>query len=347
MFRIVLAIFGVTLLFVVPSASPAASSTVVVSEVFAGGGNAGAPYANDYVELFNRSSATVDVNGWTVQYASAASTSWSATPLSGTIPAGGHYLVGLASGGAVGAALPAPDAIGTTNLAASGGKVALVGQAAALTCGATGGSCASVTALHDLVGYGAATDFEGASAAPALSATTAVVRAGGGCTDTNDNAQDFDALAPTPQNFTAAIAGCGSSSTGASSVVGVALDLQSSLALTLDRSSVSFGTVVPGTTPAPVAVTATVFSNGSAGYALTVHRTAFTPADLPVAISVNGNPFAAVPLATATDLALATTTAPSASGGDTWPTRLGFAAPLPVLTPAHYAATVTYTVIAR
>src|SRR4051794_40637349 len=64
---------------------PAATASVVIGEVFAGGGNSGAPYANDYVELFNRSSSTVNLAGWTLQYASSGSTSWDATPLTGTL----------------------------------------------------------------------------------------------------------------------------------------------------------------------------------------------------------------------------------------------------------------------
>ena len=58
-------------------------------------------------------------------------------------------------------------------------------HALALGCGGTAGSCASVAALADLVGYGSATDYEGAAAAPGLDSTTADVRAGGGCTDTD------------------------------------------------------------------------------------------------------------------------------------------------------------------
>src|SRR5207248_7913705 len=132
---------------------------------------------------FNRGSAAVDLTGWTVQYATATGTSWSATPLAGSIGAGRHYLVQLATSGAVGASLPAADATGTTNLANTGGKVALVHDTAALTCGATAGSCSAVAVVHDLIGYGGATDFEGA-AAPALSATTADARTDG-CTDTD------------------------------------------------------------------------------------------------------------------------------------------------------------------
>ncbi len=68
----------------------------------------------------------IDVSGWTIQYASAGGTTWQATALTGSIAPGRRYLVQLASAGAVGAPLPTPDATGTTNLAVSGGKVAVV-----------------------------------------------------------------------------------------------------------------------------------------------------------------------------------------------------------------------------
>ena len=105
-----------------------ATATIVVSQVFAGGGNAGASYTNDFVELLNRGATAVDLSGWTIQYASAASNSWSATALAGSIAPGRSYLVQLASTAAVGAALPAPDATGTTNLAASGGNITRAAQ---------------------------------------------------------------------------------------------------------------------------------------------------------------------------------------------------------------------------
>jgi hypothetical protein len=348
MSRIVLPLLAAALLALAPSASPAPSADVVLGEVYAGGGNAGATYTNDYVELVNRGSSSVDLTGWTVQYASSASTSWSATPLAGTIAAGGHYLVALADG-TVGAALPAADATGTTNLAASGGKVAVVSQATPLTCGATAGSCAGQPSLVDLLGYGSATDYEGSAPAPALSATTAASRAAGGCTDTDDNAHDFSAVAPSPRNAASPSAGCAAPppATGPTSTVGVGLDLQPVISLALDRSNVAFGSVLPGGTPAPVSVSATVVSNDAAGYSLTVHRSAFTPADLPLAIARPGGSLAAIPVAPAADLQVASATAATAPAGDVWATSLGFASALPLLAPAHYAATVTYTVIGR
>ena len=90
----------------------AASPDVVVSQVFGGGGNSGAPYQNDFVELYNRGSSTVSLSGWTVQYASSSGNTWASTPLTGSIAPGHHYLVQEAAGAGSGAALPAPDATG-------------------------------------------------------------------------------------------------------------------------------------------------------------------------------------------------------------------------------------------
>src|SRR5215831_17229826 len=168
-------LLALLLLLVVIPAARAASADLVISQVYAGGGNSGATYANDYVELFNRGSSSVDVSGWTVQYATSTGSSWSPTTLSGTIAPGRHYLVQLASAGAVGASLPTADAAGTTNLANAGGKLAVVHDTAALSCA----SCSSVAVVHDLVGYGTATDFEGA-AADAPDNANALVRAAGG-----------------------------------------------------------------------------------------------------------------------------------------------------------------------
>jgi len=337
-----------------------ATSTVVVSQVFAGGGNAGAPFTNDFIELVNRGSAPVDVSGWTVQYASAAAATWQSTALAGSIQPGRYYLVQLASTASVGAPLPAPDATGTTNLAATGGKVALVHGGTALTCGATTGSCSSVAAVEDLVGYGSATDYEGAGAAPALSSSTAAVRAGAGCTDTGSNTADFATAAPSPRNSSSPAASCGGTpSTGVSEDAAVDIDIQPVLSIALERPTVSFGAAVAGDTPAAISERVTVVSNNATGYALTVHRSAFTPADLPLGIassapsgaqlgsSLAGGARVAIPIAPAADLTVGTTSARSAAAGDMWPTTLGFTSALPVVGPGHYTATVTYTLIGR
>ncbi len=357
-FRLLVPLFAVCLLLAAPAAQ-GASSGVVVSQVFTGGGNTGAPFTSDFVELLNAGTSTVDLSGWTVQYAPASGTTWQATALAGSIAPGHYFLVQLASG-STGSALPTPDATGTTNLSVSGGKVALAHDGTVLTCGATAGSCSSAATVEDLVGYGSATDFEGSGPAPALSSSTAAVRADAGCTDTGSNAADFTAAAPSPRNSSSPAASCGGAPTaGVSEDAAVDIDIQPVLSIALERPTVSFGAAVAGDTPPAISERVTVVSNNEAGYALTVHRSAFTPADLPLGIassapsgaqlggSLAGGARAPIPIAPAPDLTVGTTSTRSAAGGDAWPTTLGFTSPLPVVGPGHYTATVTYTLIGR
>ncbi|MFN0074729.1 MAG: lamin tail domain-containing protein [Chloroflexota bacterium] len=187
----------------------AVSADVVISQVYGGGGNAGATLTNDFIELFNRGTAPVNITGWTVQYASTAGSTWAATNLSGTIPAGGYYLVQEAAGTGGTVALPTPDATGSIAMSGTNAKVALVINSTLLTCGATAGNCFPNTDIRDFVGYGSANNFEGSGAAPVLSNTTAALRGGGGCTDTDSNAADFTSPAPTPRNSASPVNICG------------------------------------------------------------------------------------------------------------------------------------------
>ena len=343
-------------------AAQSASPDLVISQLFAGGGNSGAPYANDFVELFNRGSTSVDISSWSLQYASAGGTSWQATALSGAVQPGKYYLVQLFSAAAIGSPLPTPDASGTTNLAVSGGKVALVRGTSPLTCGASAGSCSADASVADLIGYGTAVDYEGGAAAPAISNTLAELRAGAGCTDTDDNSSDFSTATPTPRNSASQAASCGSQpppSESASQNAAVDIDIQSALSIALERSSVSFGNHAAGETPASVSEHVTVVSNNDAGYALSVHRSAFSPADLPLGISgsapsggqigpaLAGGAIAPIPIAPTPDLLVGTKSSKSGAAGDVWATSLGFASPLPVVPAGHYTATVTFTVIGQ
>lgn len=172
-----------------------APATIVISQVYGGGGNSGAPFKNDFVELLNRGNTAVSLNGWALQYTSATGTTWSRADLSGTIAPGAYYLVQLA-GGANGADLPAPNAIGTLAMAAGAGKVALTNSTTNLS-----GSCPSVATIVDLVGYGTnASCFEGSGPAPAPGNTLAVRRGGNGCQETDQNSADFATGAPLPRN---------------------------------------------------------------------------------------------------------------------------------------------------
>ncbi|HEX2916470.1 MAG TPA: choice-of-anchor A family protein [Chloroflexia bacterium] len=182
----------------------AASPNLVISQVYGGGGNSGATLKNDFIELFNRGNTTVDLTGWSVQYASATGSSWTnKTVLSGTVAAGHYYLIQEAAGSGGTVDLPTPDATGAINLSGASGKVALVNNNTALTV-----SCPTDSSVVDFVGYGTANCFEGSSAAPGLSSSTADSRAGNGCTDTDSNSADFSAGDPTPRNSASAANQC-------------------------------------------------------------------------------------------------------------------------------------------
>src|SRR5882757_4364424 len=76
-----------------PSTANALSPDVVISGVYGGGGNSGAIFKNDYIELANPTDTAIDVSTWSVQYASAAGVIFQLTNLTGSIPAHGRYLV--------------------------------------------------------------------------------------------------------------------------------------------------------------------------------------------------------------------------------------------------------------
>ena len=178
---------------------------VAISQIYGGGGNTGASYRNDFIEVFNRGTTAVNLSGWTVQYTSAAGSSWQTTALTGTLQPNQYYLVQENAGAGGTQSLPAPDATGTINMAASAGKVALVRAATALS-----GACPTGTAIVDFVGFGsAASCFEGTGPAAAPGNTTAIRRTGGsgGCTDTENNNADFFTGSPVPRN-TAALGQC-------------------------------------------------------------------------------------------------------------------------------------------
>ncbi|HWD63020.1 MAG TPA: lamin tail domain-containing protein, partial [Humibacter sp.] len=101
-------------LAVTTAAQAEPSGSIVVNEVYGGGGNSGSTYTNDFVELTNRGSAAVDLTGWSVQYhAKAATGTWQVTRLTGSIAAGGFYVVAEAKGSGGTTPLPQSDATGS------------------------------------------------------------------------------------------------------------------------------------------------------------------------------------------------------------------------------------------
>jgi len=249
-------------------------SPVLISQVYGAGGDAGSTLNSEYVELYNRSVAVVNLVGWSVQYAAASGATWSVGNLSGSIGPGKYHLVKLA-GGANGAALPTADSTPTTsiNMSATQGKVALRNT----TTSFTGSSPIGQAGLQDFVGYGAANAYEGSGAAPSPSKTTAIFRSGGGAGDTGDNKADFTASTPNPRNssFGSMVAPVITSPAAANGTVGQSFSYQ----IAANNSPTSFNAaglpegltvststgLISGTPKVSATSTVTIYATNSAG----------------------------------------------------------------------------------
>ncbi|WP_300384090.1 lamin tail domain-containing protein, partial [Clostridium sp.] len=167
---------------------------VVISEVYGGGGNSGAKFKNDFIELYNPTDKDVDITDWKIQYASKSGTfgTSNSTLLSGIIKANGYLLIQQAKGNGGNDDLPTPDFEGNIAMAGSDCKVRLVK--------------ADDTEI-DFVGIGAADKAEG-EPIKGMNAIQSVQRKDNDGTslgntngyDTNNNANDFYPKEPTPRN---------------------------------------------------------------------------------------------------------------------------------------------------
>jgi len=178
-------------------ASDACNNHIIISEIYGGGGNSGATYKNDFIELYNPTTSDIVIDGWSVQYnTSASSGNFLITKLdtkleNNIIKAGEYYLIQEASGSS-GVDLPTTDAKGNIAMSATAGKVALVDNAEKI-------STMNDENVVDFVGYGgAANEFEGLKSAPSPNNTQSIARKSSVCLDSNNNGTDFTAQDPTP-----------------------------------------------------------------------------------------------------------------------------------------------------
>ncbi len=189
-----------------PSGGGTAAEHVVISEVQTRGA---ADHNDEFIEIYNPTSTSVDISGWSLQYKSDTGTTYTVIPLSPvSIPSGGYWLVARASSytGSV-----TPDQTQSVFLmGASGGHVFLANTTSQL------GSCTSAS-IVDKVAWGsgncpetAVITAHGAGESlerkPGMSLPTC-----GNGQDTDDNSADFDILiTPDPQNSNYSESPCGS-----------------------------------------------------------------------------------------------------------------------------------------
>jgi hypothetical protein len=263
------------------SETPLVSTTLVISQVYGGGGGSTGTYLNDYVEIKNVSASPQSLNTLSLLYGSAtgnfASSATNAFALPDvTLNPGQYFLVELGAAGTGGAPLPVtPDAT-TTNLSmgAASGKVALATAAfPTATCGATATPCtpAQLALFVDWVAYGAggngaAGNGEGGTSVNngvAMLNTQGGVRKGNGCQDTDNNNNDFDAVtAPVPRNRATVAAQCAGGPTATASP-----SPTHTFTPTPTNTPTSTATGTPASSPTPQAGTLVIsqFDGGGGG----------------------------------------------------------------------------------
>jgi hypothetical protein len=195
-----------TLALIALCAAPAlAANQVRISQVYGGGGaSSGTPtYNQDYVEIFNSGTTSVNISGWQIAYGSATG-NWASAGTNqftfgqGVIIQPCQYLyVAFGTPSSAGAPLPVPpDFSGPINMSATSGKVALFNAAQAnVACGAEPGG-----SIVDKVSYGTGNCPENTNV-PTLSNNQGAVRNGNGNTDTDNNLNDFTIVGnPVPRN---------------------------------------------------------------------------------------------------------------------------------------------------
>jgi hypothetical protein len=196
------------------AAHAAGSSTLVLSQVYGGGGSASSVVKNDYIEILNIGSTTINLSGYSIQYASAASSAVVSSGLtilpSFNLAPNQYYLV-VESSGTGGTAPITADTTGNIALSGTAGHAFLVLGTALLTAVSPNPVCTSTTAgdtIVDYLGYGEVSGSgvncaegsptTGTTGAAAESVALYAQRKNGGCIDTDNNANDFTITTVTP-----------------------------------------------------------------------------------------------------------------------------------------------------
>lgn len=180
---------------------PVVPDHVTISQLYGGGGNGGATYKHDFVELYNPHTTPFDLTGWSIQYGAATGETWQVQPLGGAIGPGEYYLIRMGTtNSTVGTfSVPPANVSGDINMGATAGKIALVNNFDQLVGPCPVADIAAATGIVDFLGYGTTANCAEGTRAAAPSNTTSLLRKNGGITDTDNNSADFVTGTPNPR----------------------------------------------------------------------------------------------------------------------------------------------------
>ena len=182
---------------------------VIISQIYAAGGNNGAVLNADYVELFNPTGNTLTLNNYSIQYASAGGATISTVtvlPATITLAPGQFYLIAASAGdhwrGASGDAGRSGHEYCLRSIGGKGGSGQLDRRSWPAACKT------SDPTVVDFIAYGSGTNCSLGSPAPAPSTTKADIRSNV-CTITNNSGMEFVAGTPAPHNSASTPMVCG------------------------------------------------------------------------------------------------------------------------------------------
>jgi len=177
-----------------------------ISQVYPRGGEPGATYQKDFIELFNADTKTINLQGWSIiltSYNSAGQTTNIGATITNSINLvpGQHVLLTMPGTGSNGQALTAEFNIDAISLSSDGAQVFLIQKdhlPPVFLCPSAAPDPRG--AVVDVVGYGLAVCTSG-TPAPIPPPNKSLMRIGSGCTDTFDNKNDFALVDPNPRKF--------------------------------------------------------------------------------------------------------------------------------------------------
>lgn len=109
---------------------PVLADHLVISQAYGGGGNSGATYKQDFIELYNPTDTDIDLNGYIMKYGNAKPTDVSGLgqdfELSGTIKSKAYFLIEMAPGNGGTQDIPTPELKGEWKMGAKEFVIALM-----------------------------------------------------------------------------------------------------------------------------------------------------------------------------------------------------------------------------